>query len=240
MQPAKTNSAVATLPKNSPLKPIESSMGPRGPFVQHPHTMAPNYAKIAAAAPKGVKPGKDTPVYVNGEEIVFLQPFTFFVTPLYDHYLATLDNQGKTVSTHDIGTGGDSLTEIIDSVVVVLVDDKFRPAQMRVKRAECVLLRSAIDQLLAMKPEDKQYAKLVKSGLESYLYLAFTASYTNTPSKKPGGRAYFKPEATGAVVDEKATKAMLAATKSDEFLEELSGCMAAFEDLKTRNDKLRG
>lgn len=244
-----TSGAIANPFADTPLKPIESGMGGFGPSIQHPHVQSPIFAKQLAAFkaqfPKlNRTPGKDTPCFVDGDNIVFFSPLEFIMTPAYNHYIGLLDNKGKTVKTFDVGVnvkeeGNNKPAEIIDSVVLVEIDGAIRPAQMRLKRAECTILRLAYESLSGMDPADKKYAKFVKQGLPAFMYMTHTVEYEKTEAKKQGGMPYFTPKVTSEVTSEEFMAKYTAAMKTEEFQQQLADAVNRHDSLKNVTDGLR-
>lgn len=224
-------------------------MGSFGPSIQHPHVQSPIYNKqigaFKAQYPKSTRmPGKDTPCFVDGDNIVFLDPFTFIMTPLYNHYIGMMNTSGKTEKVYDVGINakeenGLKPVEILDSVVFVEIDGAIRPAQFRCKRAECTILRSGYEALVGLDPANKDFAKYVKQGLPAYMFLTHSVSYAKTEAKKKGGMPYFTPTVTSTVTTEEFMAKYTAALKTEEFQTQLTDTVSRYDSLKNVIEDLR-
>lgn len=225
--------ATINMPSNAVLAPMVQVSGIKGAYVQHPHKNARNYPAVQSVMPKGKIAAEDTPVLVDANSITVLDPFTFYFTPLYNQYFAEMDSNGDQIKTYGVADGSarppSGAREIVDAVIVVAHNGVLTPARVRVKTGKCGLLKSAYEELFAMDRADKQFAPLVKAGLEPYYFLRFTASYGKGVGKTTK-KEYYTITSTGEPTKAADAKTLMTAFKDPEFIDAINLCIEGHTD----------
>ena len=251
---SKANAAIAKrnvfeMVKSQVAKPaaelVETGM-PVSPYVQFAHPQSKNYAQMTAAL-RGITTG--TPVLVNGNEFIKLDPFQFIaLDQAYYQCFARYDGTGEIVGTLEPvgrcpkGSPGASWSETITAVILLVVGNDIMPARCRFKGPKVPGIRGAINAIEEQcKASDfaqrgKDQAKLAKSGTPEWAWLIHTGTVTEKKGQE-SNMAYHELQSSFTLTPASVIGTLLKLQNSEDFAAVMGDVL---EDHNEEVSKLEG
>jgi hypothetical protein len=227
-----------------PVAPLAETGVPVSPYVQFAHPQAKNFTQMTTAL-RNLSVG--TPVLVNSNEFIKLDPFNFIaITDAYHQCFAKYDHTGEIVGTREpVGRTPSGYSETVTAVILLVVGNDIMPARCRFKGPKVPGIRNAInavdEQCRAsdFAQRGKDHAKIAKSGLPEWAWLVHTGIITEKKGKD-SGMAYHELQSSFALSTLGITGTLLKLQNDEGFVTLMSEILEDHNEEVEKLDNLLG